>query len=154
MNRAIGQYEGGSDHQRCKRIERGSSDGATTPGADSNKAAPIAQSAITGTPPRHIAQEVVWAAHPLPGISQMTPKIREIAPLFHRQENCIPSAAIRKVETETLSNDGAMWVTLPWKPSYLGYIGSWALAPWMSRGVQFAHWDLARIVGEEDQWDA
>ena len=90
----------------------------------------------------------------MPDISQMTPKIKEIAPPFHRQENCIPSAAIRKVEAETLYNDGAMWVTLPWKSSYLEYIGSWALAPWMSRGVQFSHRGLARIVGEEDQWDA
>jgi hypothetical protein len=31
--------------------------------------------------------------------------------------------AIRKVEAENLSNDGAIWVTSPWKPSYLGYIG-------------------------------
>ena len=31
--------------------------------------------------------------------------------------------AIRKAETENRSNDGAIWVTLPWKPSYLGYIG-------------------------------
>ncbi len=28
-------------------------------------------------------------------ISQITPKFREIVPPFHRQENCIPSAAIR-----------------------------------------------------------
>ena len=32
--------------------------------------------------------------------------------------------AIRKAEAENLSNDGAIWVTSPWKPSYLGYIGS------------------------------
>ena len=31
--------------------------------------------------------------------------------------------AIRKVEAENLSNDSAIWVTSPWKPSYLGYIG-------------------------------
>ncbi len=31
--------------------------------------------------------------------------------------------AIRKAEAENLSNDGAIWVTSPWKPSYLGYIG-------------------------------
>ncbi len=31
--------------------------------------------------------------------------------------------AIRKAEVENLSNDGAIWVTSPWKPSYLGYIG-------------------------------
>ncbi len=32
--------------------------------------------------------------------------------------------AIRKAEAENLSSDGAIWVTSPWKPSYLGYIGS------------------------------
>ena len=31
--------------------------------------------------------------------------------------------AIRKVEAPNLSNDGAIWVTSPWEPSYLGYIG-------------------------------
>ncbi len=31
--------------------------------------------------------------------------------------------AIRKAEAESLSNDGAIWVASPWKPSYLGYIG-------------------------------
>ncbi len=31
--------------------------------------------------------------------------------------------AIRKAEAENLSDDGAIWVTSPWKPSYLGYIG-------------------------------
>jgi AhpD family alkylhydroperoxidase len=31
--------------------------------------------------------------------------------------------AIRNAEAENLSNDGAIWVTSPWKPSYLGYIG-------------------------------
>ncbi len=31
--------------------------------------------------------------------------------------------AIRKAEAENLSNDGAIWVTSPRKPSYLGYIG-------------------------------
>ena len=31
--------------------------------------------------------------------------------------------AIRKVEAENLSDDGAIWVTSPWKPIYLGYIG-------------------------------
>ena len=30
--------------------------------------------------------------------------------------------AIRKAEAGNLSNDGATWVTSPWKPSYLGYI--------------------------------
>ena len=30
---------------------------------------------------------------------------------------------LRKAEAENLSNDGAIWVTSPWKPSYLGYIG-------------------------------
>ncbi len=29
-------------------------------------------------------------------ISQITPKFREIVPPFHRQENCIPSAALRQ----------------------------------------------------------
>jgi hypothetical protein len=31
--------------------------------------------------------------------------------------------AIRKAEAEKHSNDSAIWVTSPWKPSYLGYIG-------------------------------
>ncbi len=31
--------------------------------------------------------------------------------------------AIRKAEAENHSNDGAIWVTSPWKPSYLGFIG-------------------------------
>ncbi len=31
--------------------------------------------------------------------------------------------AIRKAEAGNLSNDGAIWVTSLWKPSYLGYIG-------------------------------
>jgi hypothetical protein len=31
--------------------------------------------------------------------------------------------AIRKAEAEDLPNDGVIWVTSPWKPSYLGYIG-------------------------------
>ncbi len=31
--------------------------------------------------------------------------------------------AIRKVEAENRSNDGEIWITSPWKPSYLGYIG-------------------------------
>ncbi len=35
--------------------------------------------------------------------------------------------AIPKAEAENLSNDGAIWVTSPWKPSYLGYIGSIAV---------------------------
>ncbi len=32
--------------------------------------------------------------------------------------------AIRKAEAANLSTDGAIWVTSPWKPSYLEYIGS------------------------------
>lgn len=32
-------------------------------------------------------------------------------------------AGVRKAEVENPSNDGAIWVTSPWKPSYLGCIG-------------------------------
>jgi hypothetical protein len=31
--------------------------------------------------------------------------------------------AIQKAEAGNLSNGGAIWVTSPWKPSYLEYIG-------------------------------
>ncbi len=37
--------------------------------------------------------------------------------------------AIRKAEAENHSNDGAIWVTSPWKPSYLGYIGLTPFTP-------------------------
>ncbi|MHA1569172.1 MAG: hypothetical protein ACTSXZ_06865 [Alphaproteobacteria bacterium] len=39
----------------------------------------------------------------------------------HRQPTKIELSGF---EEEILSNDGAVWVTSPWKPSYLGYIGS------------------------------
>ena len=32
-------------------------------------------------------------------------------------------AGVRKAEAKNLSDDGAIWATSPWKPSYLGYIG-------------------------------
>lgn len=32
-------------------------------------------------------------------------------------------AGVRKAEAKNLSDDGAIWVTSPWKPSYLGCIG-------------------------------
>ncbi len=37
----------------------------------------------------------VGTSYALSDISQITPKFREIVPPFHRQGNCIPSAAIR-----------------------------------------------------------
>ena len=49
----------------------------------------------------------------------MTTKLVEWAS-GHRQPTKIE---LSKAEAENLSNDGAIWVTSPWKPSYLGYIG-------------------------------
>ena len=31
--------------------------------------------------------------------------------------------AVRKIEAEYPTNDGAIWLTSAWRPSYLGYIG-------------------------------
>ena len=42
---------------------------------------------------------------------------------FQLAEVAVPSELFRKAEAENLSNHGALWVTSPWKPSYLGYIG-------------------------------
>ena len=47
--------------------------------------------------------------------------------------------AILKAEAENLSNDGAIWVTSPWKPSYLGYIGSKAALSFARINYSFEH---------------
>ncbi len=69
-----------------------------------------------------------WAeAGKIDGEVETTGEVRLDDDKIGRMGFCTPpteeNRAIRKAEAENLSSDGAIWVTSPWKPSYLGNIG-------------------------------